>query len=323
MKELRWQPILRIVISISLIALLLSRANLSELAEALKSTNIWYLLFALLLAFSQVFISAYRWQIMLSPKAIQVPLRSLMSIYLVGSLFNKFLPTKLGGDVVRGYELARFSGKAVDSAATVLMERIVGFTALFVICWISLLFGFQRLEGTSTLPIVGAMSLAFVFSLAVLFNARLMDKTLSLTRFVKRWNLEDRLKKVYNSLHSLTASKGVLLCAFVLSLVAQFVGIASTFLISKALGLNVSFVYFLTVVPIIWVITMVPISIGGLGVREGAFVLFFGQQGVSTENALLLSLLWWALTLVIGLVGGIIYGLGRYRRSTTLDAKGA
>ena len=223
---------------------------------------------------------------------------------------------------MRGYEPAKFSGKAVDSAASVLMERICGFTALLVICWISLVFSFRMLEGTNIVPIAIAMSLAFVFSLAVLFNARLMDKTLSLTRFVKRWNLEDRLKKAYNSLYSFRASKGVVLSALVVSLVAQLVGIASTFLISQALGLNVPFVYFLVVVPIIWVITMVPISIGGLGVREGAFVFFFTQQGVSTETALLLSLLFFSLSLFTALVGGIIYGLGRYRRSTTLDAKG-
>lgn len=313
--------IFRIVISISLIAFLLYTSNLAALAEALKTANIWSLLLALLLAFSQVFMSAYRWRIILSPKDMRVPLSSLTSFYFSGTFFNKFLPTVFGGDIVRAYELARFSGKAVDSAATVLIERIVGFTALFVICWISLAFGFQRLEGTSILLIVVAMSFAFLLSLAVLFNARLMDKTLSLTRFVKRWNLEDTLKKAYNSLHSFTAFKGGLLSAFVVSLVAQLVGIASAFLVSQALGLNVPFVYFLVVVPIIWVITMVPISIGGLGIREGAFVFFFTQVGVSTENALLLSVLWWGLTLIIAMVGGMTYGLGRYRRSSTLDTE--
>lgn len=322
MKKGLWHQLLRIVISVSLIAFLLYTSNLATLAEALKTANIWYLLFALLLAFSQVFISAYRWRIILSPKDMRVPLSSLTSFYFSGTFFNKFLPTVLGGDVVRGHELARFSGKAADSAASVLMERIVGFLALFVICWVSLIFGFKRLEGTSILLIVAAMSFAFLLSLAILFNARLMDKTLSLTRVIKRWNLEDGLKRAYNSLHSFTASKEVLLCAFVLSLVAQFVGIASTYLVSRALSLDVPFVYFLIVLPIIWVIMMVPISIGGLGVREGAFVLFFTQQGVSAENALLLSLLFFSLSLITALVGGVIYGLGRYRRPTTLDAKG-
>ena len=322
MKKVTLYRLLRIGISISLITFLLSRVDIVELAKALKSANLWWFLVALLLAFSQVFISARRWQVMLSPKGMHVPLGSLTSFYFVGRFFNIFLPTVMGGDVMRGYELAKFSQRAVDSAATVLMERICGFLALFVICWISLPFGLERLEGTNILPIVGGMSFAFLLSLAALFNARLMGKILSLARIVKRWSVENKLKETYNSLRSFTASKRTLANAFVISLIMQLVGIASTFLISQALHLNVSFIYFLTIMPIIWVIIMAPISIAGFGVREGAFVFFFMQQGVSPENALLLSLLWWSLSLVVALVGGVIYGLGRYRRSGTLDAKG-
>ncbi len=295
--------------------------DLVELAEASKSVNTWYLLIALMLMFFQVVISAYRWRMMLSPTEIHVPLHSLTSIYLVGNFFNKFLPTVLGGDIMRGYELARISGKSLDSATTVLMERICGFVALFVICWISLAFGFQRLEGTNILPIVAVMSLVLIFSLAILLNDKLMGKIISLTRIIKWWNLENTLRRAYNSLHHFTTFRGIMLSVFAVSLVIQLVGIASTFLISQSLGLNVSFVYFLIVLPIIWVITMVPVSIAGLGVREGAFVLFFTQQGVSTESALALSLLFFSLSLTIALAGGIIYGLGKYRRSITLDKK--
>ena len=106
-----------------------------------------------------------------------------------------------------------------------------------------------------------------------------------------------------------------------ISLLYQFVGNVSTFFISQSLGFRVPFVYFLIVMPIIWVIMMVPISISGLGVREGAFVLFFTQQGVSTENALLLSLLFFALTVVLALVGGVIFAWGGYRRKGVQPGK--
>lgn len=314
MKNKALFKLLRVFISVSLIAFLLSIANLTELWEALKSASIWFLLIALVLAFSRVFISAFRWRIMLSPKGMRVPFVSLTSFYFVGSFFNMFLPTVLGGDVVRGYELARYSRRAVDSAATVLMERIIGFLALFLICWISLLIGFQKLEGTNILVFIGVMSFAFIVTLVVLFNARLMQRILSLTRIIKRWNVEGRLKETFNSVHAFARARGVMFKAFVVSLVFQFVGIISTYVISEALGLGVPLVYFLMVMPIIWVIMMVPISIAGLGVREGAFVLFFTQQGVSTENALLLSLLFFGLTVVIALVGGIIFLWGGYRR---------
>lgn len=96
MKNRPWHQILRIGVSVGLVVLLLSLTNLAQLSKAFAVVNVWYLLAALMLAFSQLAIGAYRWQIMLSPKAMQVPLHSLMAIYLVGSLFNKFLPTVSG-----------------------------------------------------------------------------------------------------------------------------------------------------------------------------------------------------------------------------------
>lgn len=311
----------RYVISISLLVILLTTANLGEIWGTLKTSSIIYLVIALLFAFCRVFISAYRWQIMLSPKGIHVPFGSLACFYFVGNFFNMFLPTVLGGDVVRGYELARFSRRAVDSIATVLMERILGFLALILICWIALIFGFRNLEGTNILLVIGVVSVAFIFLMALLSNTRFTARILSLTRIFKRWNIEGALKETYKSLRSFTASKKVLLNALVISLLYQFVGIVSTFFISQSLGLGVPFVYFLIVMPIIWVIMMVPISISGLGVREGAFVLFFTQQGVSTENALLLSLLFFALTVVLALVGGLIYAWGGYRRKDLQSEK--
>jgi len=304
----------RYVISISLLVFLLVMADLPEMYAVMKTAAVWPLAAAVILSLLQVLVGAYRWQVILSPKGIRAPLASLTCFYFVGSFFNMFLPTVLGGDVVRGYELARYSRRATDSVATVLMERILGFLALFIICWVSLIFGFRILEGTNILIIVGVVSAVFILLILLLLNARLMAKILSLTGLIKRWNVEARLQETYKSLRSFTSSRGVLLKVFVISLLFQFVGIIYTFLLSQSIGLGVPFVYFLIAVPLIWFIMMLPISISGIGVREGAFVLFFTQMGVSIENALLLSLMFFALRVVIALVGGLIFLWGGYRR---------
>jgi len=306
--------LIRIVVSGLLIAFLLTSVDLSELGGALKSANIWYLLIALLLVFLRLLVMAYRWQIMLLPKGIRVPLLSLTAIYFVGRFFSMFLPTVIGGDIVRGYELSRLSSRAADSAATVVMERLIGFAAAFIICWISMIFGFRYLEGTNTIIIIGALSFAFILLLAAAFNATLMTKIVSLGRVLKRWNVEGKLMKAYRSLHAFTASKDILVKGLLVSFIHQLIGVAVSFFVSQSLGLNVSFVYFLIAIPIIWIIMMIPVSIAGLGVREGAFVLFFTQYGVSSENALLLSLLVFGLTLISALLGGIIYSWGGYRK---------
>lgn len=314
LKKKSVKTILRLGISVLLIAYLLSIADLGAIQESLKSASIWYLLIALALFFFRIPISAYRWKIILASKGILVPLHTLTYFYLVGTFFNMFLPTVIGGDIMRGYECAKFSGQTSDSATSVVIERILGFLSLFMICWISLPFALKILEGTNVLFIIGLSSFTFFCLLAILFNRRLMALILRLSRRFSRWNVEQKLGILYNSLHAFTASRSLLVKAFAISLVFQFLTIVSTFFISEALGLGVSLIYFLIVMPIIWVIMMVPISISGLGVREAAFILFFTQIGVPYDDALILSLLFFGLSVIVALMGGIIFSWGGYRK---------
>jgi uncharacterized protein (TIRG00374 family) len=307
------QTLIRVLVSASLITFILTRVDIREVWTALRSATLWLIVVALLVLFVRILVSAYRWQIMLSTKDIKVSVWLLTNYYLVGGFFNLFLPTVLGGDVVRGYELARSSRRVIDSASTVIMERILGFLALFVMCWACFPFGYHLLAGTSALPIVVATSLAFFAFTAVILNRRIMRGVIALASVIKRWNLQERLTVALGSLHSLAQCRAILVKAFILSAVYQFAGVVSTYLISEALTLNVPFLYFLIVMPVIWVLMMLPISISGIGVREGAFVLFFTQVGVSEERAVLLSLLFFAVTVIIGLVGGVIFAWGGYR----------
>lgn len=312
----------RFIISASLIIFLLSRANLPQLYAELKSASMWLFLVALLLGFCVLLVSAIRWYVMLRTKGIRISLSALTYFYLVGSFFNSILPTVLGGDVMRGYELARATGRSLDSASTVLMERIVAFFALFVICWVALPFGYQRLQGTNVLSVVVAMSIGFILFALLILNRRIMGRLISLTSFIKRWNVQVRLQAAFESLHSLAESRLLLFNAFVISLIAQFIAIFSTYCISRALDVDVPFTYFLIIMPLIWVITMIPVSISGIGVREGAFVLFFTQQGVARERALALSLLVFAVTVATGIVGGVIYAWGGYRKHNNWPRSG-
>ncbi len=317
MKKRLLHTLVRIVVSVSLVSFLLWRADLPEMWSALKSAILWLMVVALALAFLRVVVSAYRWQVMLSARQMKVSLPLLTNYYLVGGFFNLFLPTVLGGDVMRGYELARSSGKVLDTASTVIMERIVGFLALFVICWLSLPFGYHLMAGTNVPYVVAGASGAFAVFVFVILNPKVMSKIISLTSVIKRWNLPEKLRAAVASLHSLGRSRDIMFKAFLISLVFQFIGILSTYCISEALRLHVPFTYFLIVMPVIWVLMMLPISISGLGVREAAFVLFFTQVGVPEEQAILLSLLFFALTVVIGIVGGVLFAWGGYRRGRT------
>ena len=309
--------LLRIVISLTLIGYLLRSANLSELIDTVRAANWWWLLAALALQIVCLLLSTYRWQVLLSAQNMLYRFALLNSFNLVGRFFNTFLPTAQGGDVMRMYELAKHSHRGADSIISVLADRLLGLLALFIICWVALAAGGWRLlEGTNILLIIAVLSLAFVLALVILLNQRLVRVLISLARIIRVWNLESRLIRICGSLQDLIKHRRTLAHVFGAALLMQCIHIISIYLTGLAVDVSVHLSFYLIVTPLTWVIIMLPISIAGLGVREGAFVFFFGQQGISAASALSLSLLVFGQALIIALTGGIIYGLGRYRRHT-------
>lgn len=120
--------VLKIVVSVGLIAYLLSRVRLDLVVEAMRSAsaNYLYLLLALALYFGAITVGAVKWQILLQAQRIRLPLGNLLSYTFVGLFFGNFLPTNVGGDLVRGYDLARDTSLPAEAAISVLVDRLVG-----------------------------------------------------------------------------------------------------------------------------------------------------------------------------------------------------
>ena len=269
---------LRVVISGALIGYLLRSANLPELINTVRAANWWWMVAALALQIVCLLLSTYRWKVLLSAQNMHYRFPLLNSFNLVGRFFNIFLPTAQGGDVMRMYELARYSQRGADSIISVLADRLLGFLALFIICWVALAAGGWRLlEGTNILLIIAVLSLAFVLALVILLNQRLVRVLISLARIIRVWNLESRLIRIYGSLQDLIKHRRTLAHVFGAALLMQCIHIISIYLTGLAVDVSVHLSFYLIVTPLTWVIIMLPISIAGLGVREGAFVFFFGQ----------------------------------------------
>lgn len=302
---------LRVLISVALIGYLLATANLGELLALLRSWHAVYFVIAVLLGVLRNVVFAYRWKVTLGVSGIQAPFPILIKFYFVGAFFNLFLPTALGGDVVRGYDLAVYSGKRMGAATSVLVERIVGFFALAFIALLALLVGSSVIEDSAVTLLILIMCLGYFALAIIVFNAKIMKRLVAMLQFIRLWDIGKRLDRMVDSLHAFTAHKMVLWQCFVLSIICQVLGILAAYALAWAINLRLAPVYFFMVLPMIWIITMVPLSINGLGVREGAFVFFFTKVGVSDSAALLLSFLNFSQMIVLGLAGGIVYLLGQ------------
>jgi glycosyltransferase 2 family protein len=317
----------KLVVSVGLLALLLSCAGLPALAERFRGMDGLWMAAALGFYGLMIWVSAWRWRLLLDVQAVRVPSRTLSESFLVATFFNNFLPSNIGGDVVRIADTAPLAGTRTLATTVVLLDRGLGLLALFAVAAAgSLLAARQGLQvpGAGYLWIVLVVTLAGLTALLRrpgLF-AGLLRPPLHWLR--ADWVLE-RLRQLGSAMHRFGRRPATLVLAFGGALVVQLLLVAFFFCTARSLNIPFGLVAAAMVVPIALVAQMVPISINGFGVREAVFSWFFSRLGLDLASALALSLASAGLIMLFSLSGGMLFLCrpGAARRGAGTDAPGA
>jgi uncharacterized protein (TIRG00374 family) len=303
---------LKIVVSVGLIAYLLSRVGLQQVVEAMRSasTNYLYLLVALALYFGAITVGAVKWRILLGAQEIRVPLGNLLSYTFVGLFFGNFLPTNVGGDLVRGYDLARETRLPAEAAISVLVDRMVGLIAfVFVAVVMALLVvysaGQVALWEVALLAAIALLCLCAVF--AVLLSGRVRAQVRRLFNLGLLSSLAPLYDRLSTALSAYRRSYRALAQGFLISILVLTIGSVVNYLISLALGGGISLLHIFLFTPLITFVLLIPISIGGIGLNQSAYVFFFNLVGVPEEKSLAISLIMQAIIIVASLPGGVLW----------------
>jgi len=308
----------RIVISASLIAFLIKTQlkDFSSIIEILKSSDKVLLLLSLSTHALGTYITAVRWKALLNTQEVKLSTATLSVTVLIGSFFNNFFPTTIGGDVFRTYDASKKAKIPLGtSASVILVERFSGVISAATYAVAALFLGFTAIGHQSVIiPIViffvVTVILAFLIINPSLFKlGKISDKF----KFMRR--LEEKLSNVYNTLVSFKKYKGTLIVVLIFSFFLQFTVILNWFLAARALGINLTLTAFIFIVPVVATIAMIPISIGGIGLRENSLVFIMVAMGVNNEKAALCSLLILLMIILMGIIGGIIYVVRPYFES--------
>jgi uncharacterized protein (TIRG00374 family) len=304
--------VLKIVVSLGLIAYLLSRVGIDEVVEAMRSasTNYLYLLVALAIYFGAIAVGSVKWQILLKAQGINVPLGSLLSFTFVGLFFGNFLPTNVGGDLVRGYDLARHTLLPAETAVSVVVDRMLGLIAfVFVAVVMASLVVYS--EGQVALWEVAAAAGVALLALSGMFALMLSDRLRGQLRRLFNFPLLSSLAPLYDKLSSALSayrrSYGALAISFCISILVLTIGSVVNYLISLALGGGISLLHIFLFTPLITFVLLIPISIGGIGLNQSAYVFFFNLVGVPEQKSLAMSLIMQAIIIISSLPGGILW----------------
>jgi uncharacterized protein (TIRG00374 family) len=251
-------------------------------------------------------LSTLRWHIILK-KDINVPFPRLLSIYFIGMFFNNFLPTLVGGDVVKAYYLYRDSRKGGVSLASIFLDRYSGFTALMTITALATYSGYSLIANTSIPWLLFALLAGFVAISLVIWIDLFHGWVVRILNRVKLFGINNKIDAFYKALMGYKGDRGVLLKIFFISVFIQVSIIVGYYILSRGIGMEMPLNYFFMFVPLATVVAMLPVSLAGLGIREGAFVFLFAKAGGTSAEALSISLLFFFIMVVVSLIGGVAY----------------
>jgi hypothetical protein len=261
-----------------------------------------------------IVLSALRWQKVLDALEIRTKLPRLMSHYLAGQFVSNVLPTTIGGDVLRVSRLSRDTGESPGTFASVVLERLTGWLVLPVITIV----GFAVNPGLRHLGNATSVALVLAFTtLALLVGVLAAAGSPRIGgRFATRAGWRRFVGAVHLGIERLRshpcAAANVLAAGFAYQLALVLAAVAA----AQALGLRpAGLTALLAFFPAVLIAQVLPISMSGLGVREGAFVLFLGPLGVAQEQAIALGLLLYLLNLAVSLLGAPAFAVGGRRRS--------
>lgn len=309
----KFSIILKIFISIGILFVLFKLVPYQQLIETYKGAKKIYIFSGFMVFFVTFAISIFRWKFLLSALGVKVTFHDAFCSSFAGMFFNLIFPSFVAGDVFRGFTISNRHGEAKKVASSVLMDRFSGSFALALVALVSFFMG-RKLFAHNNSVIFSLVILCALIGFAsfLIFSKTFFSFFVSI--FKKGSPLKNKIVSFHDQLYFFRKNPGVFLKSMFFSLPIQIISPISFYVISKAFGLHIELLYFLILVPIVMMIALIPITIAGAGLREGAVVYYFSLVGVSKSVSLSMSLLNLAFTIFLGLAGGIFYVALYHRR---------
>jgi uncharacterized protein (TIRG00374 family) len=301
--------ILRVAVSLIVLAIVVVNVGAQNLLDALRTIDLRWFVIAALIHVLGLVIRTWRWSLLIAALGAPIAFGRLFYLYMAGTFFNTFLPTGIGGDVVKIIELSPERGGA-HAFSTVLADRLTGILGSSLIALTVAVLDPADLPPDVRWGVI-AVSMAVLLASALLTQRRLLDRFFTRLPFWSR--LPKKLIKIYEALTAY--SIGAIARSTLISLPFTLTLIGTQYALALGLGVSAPIRYFALFIPMVALIQLLPISFNGLGVREGAFQVLFGTVGVGEAQAVAMSLMYYIVRVVIGLLGGLMYLIGSLKKT--------
>jgi glycosyltransferase 2 family protein len=308
--------LLRLTVAIGLTAYIVWKANPRAVVEATHGADPIWILYAVLLVLVDRALNAWRWIELLaalSPGS-RPPFSTVLRIFFVSTFVGSFLPS-VGGDVYRAYSLSRYDVRLSESAASVLMDRVLGVLSMVLLSAAALATAPQIPRDSWTRISLAAAGAGCAIAGVVVFSSRAADAIRHAASRLPSPRVHRIASTLTDAVRRYASHHGELVRVLAASVMVQALRVVQAFCLGRAIGIDVPVGMYFVFIPIAVLMMQIPITVSGLGVAQGAFVWLFGQPGVPAAQATALSLLFIALGFLGNLPGALLYAMGERPKS--------
>jgi hypothetical protein len=298
------------LISGGLLYILFSRVEIGRVWAVARTASWAWLGMALALYLAMVLVSAWRWQLLLDAQHVATRFPVLVRSYLVATFFNNFLPSNIGGDVIRIRDTASPAGSKTLATTVVLVDRGIGLLGLVFVAAMGASLTARSADTLGPWGVVllwvgclGGVGLA----LPILMWPEWVGRLLYPLRALHQEWVEERIARLVQALAKFRQAPGALGLGLVGAILVQGVLVGFYAAIAYALQVPIPLAHLAILVPLSFVVQMAPVSVNGFGVREATFSVYFSRLGLPLESALALSLIGAALMMVFSTSGAVAY----------------
>jgi uncharacterized protein (TIRG00374 family) len=307
--------VLKVGVTVAILCFIFHRFQIgfADIAASLRHQPVWFLA-ALLVQIGAISFSILRWKVLLAGQELDVPWSHATKTFLVGRFLGTFTPTGIGLEAYKAYDIARYTGRAEASVSVVLIEKLVcTFFSLGLLVLVTLPFFIGALEAKFLYAFGAFFAALLVLALVLLFSPGALRAILKI-RFPLKAKLEKPLGRLVDAFTVYSRRKGSLVAAVLLGLLVYLFWFLTYYANNLALGAGLSLEQVLKVGPLTQIATMIPLSIAGIGLREGAFMglleLLGAMEGTTAETrtAMMLSAtMVYFVSISLNIIGAAIF----------------
>lgn len=294
----------RWLLGLGLIVYLLFAIDFNEFFRALSHAEGSWIILAIIATFGDRIFMGVKWRILLVAQGIGVSFWECVRAYFVGSFFGLILPTSVGSDVVRLASLTIREGEREKVAASIIIEKVLGMMAIFTLGTFSVFLLAIKIDDVHWRHFF--FILAILLVLVLLFIGSLF---FPLFQKVIRGNgkFSKKIASLVEAYQQFRTLRKEMFLFYIVSIVEQMMPVIVTYLLAEALNFSTDFLHYLMVVPLIFIVARLPISVDGLGLLEAMYFLLLPLIGLNKTDAVLLGLVARVLNTLCLLPGGLLY----------------